>query len=107
MSAISSSIETTGLDPSTLPLDALSGPLVFDLWVETDTGLPYRLQAVGSMDLPAGTDDSGAPAGGAMEFEMRFDFEGFNGNVDIPDAPANAKSFVELFSNGDGTDEGD
>jgi hypothetical protein len=101
MAAISDSIETTGFDPSTLPVDALSGPLVFDLWVNPDTGLPYRIQAVGDMDVPDGTAETGAALGGPMRFEMRFDFNAFNVNVDIPAAPANAKSFVELFGGGD------
>jgi len=33
---------------------------------------------------------------------MGFDFEEYNGSVDIPDAPKDAKSFVELFSDGGG-----
>lgn len=104
MAAISESIETTGFDPSTLPIDVLSGPLVFDLWVNPDTGLPYRIQAVGDMDVPDGTAETGAALGGPMRFEMRFDFNAFNVNVDIPAAPENAKSFVELFGGGDAGD---
>ena len=102
MAALSESIETTGFDPGTLPVDALSGPLVFDLWVNPDTGLPYRIQATGNMDVPKGTDDTGAALGGPMQFEMRFDFDAFNVDVNIPAAPANAKSFVELFGGGNG-----
>ncbi len=100
MSALSESIETTGFDPSTLPIDTLKGPLVFDLWVSPDTGLPYRIQAVGNMDVPKGAADTGAALGGPMRFEMRFDFNSFNVNVEIPAAPVNAKSFIELFGGG-------
>ena len=100
MAAIADSFETTGFDASTLPTDALSGPLVLDLWVDPDNGLPRRLNATGSMDLP--DDGTGASAGGSMGFEMGFEFEDYNGNVEIPDAPKDAKSFVELFSDGGG-----
>lgn len=98
MAAIADSFGTTGFDPSTVPLDAVSGPLVFDLWVDPGTGLPFRIQAVGSMEVPQGTDDTGAPLGGPMQFEMRFDFADYNGNVDIPAPPENAKPFVDLFA---------
>ena len=100
MAAIADSFETTGFDASTLPTEALSGPLVLDLWVDPDNGLPRRLSATGSMDIP--DDGTGATAGGPMEFEMGFEFDEYNGNVDIPDAPKDAKSFVELFSDGGG-----
>jgi hypothetical protein len=101
MAAIADSFETTGFDASTLPTDALSGPLALDLWVDMDSGLPYRLSAAGSMELP--DDGTGTSPGGPMEFEMGFEFEEYNSSdVDIPDAPKDAKSFVELFSDGGG-----
>jgi hypothetical protein len=100
MAAIADSFDTTGFDSSTLPTDSLSGPLVLDLWVDSSTGLPARLSATGSMDLP--DDGTGVAVGGPMEFKMGFDFEEYNGSVDIPDAPKDAKSFVELFSDGGG-----
>lgn len=100
MAAIADSFQTTGFDASTLPTDALSGPLVLDLWVNPDNGLPRRLSASGSMELP--DDGTGTSPGGAMEFKMGFEFEKYNENVDIPDAPKDAKSFVDLFSDGGG-----
>jgi len=93
MAAIGDSLGTTGFDASTLPLESVNGPLVLDLWVDPDSGLPYRIQAVGSMEVPQGA----AMLGGALEFEMRFNFSEYNGPVDIPNAPANAKPFVDLF----------
>ena len=109
MAAIADSFETTGFDSSSLPTDALTGPLTLDLWVDPDTGLPYKIEAAGSMDLPEGTDETGATAGGPMEFKMGFEIDGYNGDVDIPDAPTDAKSFVELLSEGGifGDDTGD
>ena len=101
MAAIADSFETTGFDASTLPTGALSGPLVLDLWVDPDNGLPRRLNATGSMDIP--DDGTGTTPGGPMEFEMGFEFEEYNSSdVNIPDAPKDAKSFVELFSDGGG-----
>lgn len=101
MAAVADSFETTGFDSSTLPTDALSGPLVLDLWVDPDTGLPHSLQAEGSIDMPAGEGTTGTVPG-PMEFKMGFEFDEYNGNVNIPDAPKDAKTFVELFSDGGG-----
>ncbi len=99
MTALASTFGSTGFDASTLPTSALSGPLTLDLWVDPDTGLPYRIQAGGSMDIP---DTGTGTAGGPIQFQMKFDFAEYNGSVDIPDAPKDAKSFVDLFSNGGG-----
>ncbi len=99
MAAIAASFQSTGFDSSTLPTSALSGPLTLDLWVDPDSGLPYRIQASGSIDMP---DTGTGTAAGPMQFQMKFDFEEYNGSVDIPDAPKDAKSFVDLFSNGGG-----
>jgi len=97
LAALASSFGSTGFDASTLPTAALSGPLTLDLWVDPDTGLPYRIQAGGSVDIP---DTGTGTAGGPMQFQMKFEFEEYNGSVDIPDAPKDAKSFVDLFSDG-------
>lgn len=102
MGAIADSFGTTGFDPRTVPFDALSGPLVFDLWVDPATGLPFRIQAVGTMEVPQGIDDTGAALGGPMKFDMRFDFDAYNVDVNIPAAPGDAKPFVDLFG-GDGS----
>jgi hypothetical protein len=103
MAAIADSFETTGFDSSTLPTDALSGPLVLDLWVDPETGLPYEIEAEGSIDMgAAGADTTVSGLSGPMEFRMSFEFESYNGDVDIPEAPKDAKSFVELFSDGGG-----
>ncbi|HSP56574.1 MAG TPA: hypothetical protein VLS25_13415 [Dehalococcoidia bacterium] len=97
MAALASSFDSTGFDASTLPTDALSGPLTLDLWVDPDTGLPHRIQAGGSLDIP---DTGTGTGGGPMQFQMKFEFEEYNGSVDIPDAPKDAKSFVDLFGDG-------
>jgi hypothetical protein len=69
-----------------------------DLWVDADTGLPWKITAEGSIDVPAGAGTTSGP----IEFRMGFEFEEYNGDVNIPEAPQDAKSFVELFSDGGG-----
>ena len=97
MEALASSFESTGFDSSTVPADVLNGPLTLDLWVDPDTNLPRRIRAGGSLDIP---DTGTVTGGGPMQFQMKFEFEEYNGSVDIPDAPKDAKSFVDLFGEG-------
>ena len=92
--AFGDSLSSGGLDPATLSLDKVSGPFAFDLWVDPDSGLPFRVLAAGDLAVPGVTGTDGESAVG---FELQFDFTDYNGNVDMPAAPQDAKSFVEIF----------
>ncbi len=71
-----------------LNLDDVSGPLTFDVWVEPDSYLPYKLTASG--EFAFGAD--------AMVFDATMLFTSYNEPVEIPDAPQDAVSLGELFS---------
>jgi len=66
-----------------LPADSLSGPLVFELWVEAETLLPYRITLDGSFTL--GSE--------SMEFAADMRFVAYNLPVSIPEPPADATPF--------------
>jgi len=100
LATLSDAFSDNGLDTTSIPAGVLEGPVTFDLWMDAGSGLPRRLQASGSMDVPPATDSDGATINGPLEFDMRFDFEKYNGDVDIPEAPKDAKSFLEIFSDG-------
>jgi hypothetical protein len=101
--AFGDSLSSGGLDPATLSLDKVSGPFAFDLWVDPDSGLPFRILAAGDLAIPGVTGTDGEAAIG---FELKFDFTNYNGNVDMPAAPQDAKSFVEIFGALGGEDTG-
>lgn len=101
--AFGDSLSSGGLDPQTLSLDKVSGPFAFDLWVDPDSGLPFRILAAGDLTVPGMTGADGASAVG---FELQFDFTDYNGEVDMPDTPKDAKSFVELFGDLGSVDTG-
>ncbi len=67
-----------------LPADSLSGPLAFDLWVDADTLLPYRVTIDGSFTV--GSD--------SMDFAATIRFLEYNGAVTIPERPADAEAFA-------------
>jgi hypothetical protein len=74
---------------SDLPTDAQLGPLAMDIWVGADDLLPYQL----TMDM------SGEVAGqGAFTMDLSMYIDGYNTDVTIPPAPADAVSMEELFS---------
>ncbi len=70
-----------------LDLEDVSGPLTFDVWVDPDSYLPYKLTAGG--EFAFGAD--------AMVFDAEMLFTGYNEPVEIPDAPQDAVSLGELF----------
>ncbi len=70
-----------------LNLDEVSGPLTFDVWVDPDSYLPYKMTAGG--EFAFGAD--------AMVFDVEMLFTSYNEPVEIPDAPQDAVSFGELF----------
>jgi hypothetical protein len=106
MAALADSFGSDSLGGS-LPTGGVSGPIVMDLWVDTQTLLPFRLSANGSFDFepPADAEDADFFGTGPATFDMLIEFESYNEPVQIPEAPADAKSFAELFSSfeeGDG-----
>ncbi len=70
-----------------LNLDDVSGPLTFDVWVDPDSYLPYKITASG--EFAFGAD--------AMVFDAEMLFTSYNEPVEIPDAPQDAVSLGELF----------
>jgi hypothetical protein len=90
VAAFGEALGATGgaVSTDTLPLDSFSGPIAMDIWVEPTTLLPRKLAAVGTFQV--GTESA--------ELVMEFNFREYNGAVDIPGPPADAKTFEELFS---------
>jgi hypothetical protein len=87
MNAIANSVGDSGIDASALPVD-LSGPITIDIMIDPETLFPYTFDANGQ--IGAGEE--------SMNFAMNFKFFGYNGPVDIPPPPPDAKSFDEGFS---------
>jgi hypothetical protein len=71
-----------------LNLDEASGPLSLDVWVDTETLLPYMADLQGEIAFGV------TP----MTFDATLTFLGYNQPVDIPAPPADAVSLSELFS---------
>lgn len=71
-----------------LAMSEISGPLTFDVWVDPDSSLPYKLEANGELSF----------AGEPMVFDATMEFTGYNEAVEIPAAPADAVPFAEMFS---------
>jgi hypothetical protein len=65
-----------------------SGPITLDLWLGTEDLLPYKMTA--KADISAGTE-------AAMAMELSANFGSYNESVTIPEAPAEAKTFAEVF----------
>ena len=73
---------------SGLGLDEVSGALTFDVWLDPDGYLPYKLTASG--EFPFGID--------SMAFDATMFFTGYNESVDIPGAPADAIPLAGLLA---------
>lgn len=88
--AFTDALGSTGssLTAGALPADQMSGPIAMDIWVEPTTMLPRRMSATGSFTT------GGQPA----DMVMEFNFSEYNGAVEIPQAPAEAKSLGDIFS---------
>ncbi len=71
-----------------LNLDTFDGPLTFDVWVDPETSLPYKLQAGG--EIAFGTE--------AMVFDATMTFFGYNEPVEFPTPPADALTLEEFLS---------
>ncbi len=71
-----------------LGLDDASGALTFDVWVDPDSYLPYKLTASG--EFPFGID--------SLVFDATMLFTSYNEPVDIPGAPADAVPLAGLLA---------
>jgi len=81
-----SSFGDNGLDPTLLGVD-FSSPVTMDILVDPATLLPFTLEA--NTTLNFGQQP--------MDFAMKFKFFDYNGPVDIPEAPKDAKPFDQAF----------
>jgi len=80
--AAGSSFGDSALDPTLLGVD-FSSPVTMDILVDPATLLPFTLEA--NTTLNFGQQP--------MDFAMKFKFFDYNGAVDIPEAPKDAKPF--------------
>jgi outer membrane lipoprotein-sorting protein len=88
-----------------VPLEEISGPLTIDLWIDSESLLPYKLVVSGDLQVP----DPAGGAGETMSIDLEMEIEEYNGDVDIPEAPADAKPLDEAFGDmfeGSGFEEG-
>jgi hypothetical protein len=77
----------------------LTGPVTIDLWLGTEDLLPYKLAA--TAEIAGGTE-------GTMALSLTANLGGYNESVSVPEAPAEAKTFAELFGDlGLATDSGE
>ncbi len=83
MDSFNSSSDTT----TTNGFDKFSGPMIMEIWVDSETLLPDQFKAHGEFD--AGDKVAG--------FGMDMKFFDYNKSVRIPEPPKDAKSFSELF----------
>ena len=81
-----SSFGDNGLDPTLLGVD-FSSPVTMDILVDPGTLLPFTLETKTKLDF--GQE--------SMDFAMKFKFFDYNGRVDIPEAPKDAKPFDQAF----------
>jgi hypothetical protein len=66
----------------------LTGPIALDIWIGKDDFLPYRMTANGSIN---------AGDSGTLVMDLSAEFGHYNEDVDIPAAPAQAKSFSDIM----------
>jgi len=81
-----SSFGDNGLDPTLLGVD-FSSPVTMDILVDPATLLPFTLEAQTTLNFGQQS----------MDFAMKFKFFDYNGRVDIPEAPKDAKPFDQTF----------
>jgi len=87
MSAMTDAFGGSGAGSGSLPVDDFAGPMTMDIWVNEQTLLPQRFEADGEFSFE----------GESLGFAMEMRFMDYNGGVEIPEPPAAAKSFTELF----------
>jgi hypothetical protein len=76
-----------------LPVNGIDGGITADVWLDTASMLPYMVTAEGSLN--GGDFGVEAPAG-EMLFKFTIKVAEYNGDVTIPEPPADATSFTEL-----------
>jgi len=69
----------------------ISGPIIVDVWTDSETLLPQRVVAEGEF----GVDSEFAT------FRMEVKFHDYNGSIEIPEPPEDAKSLAEMFGDFD------
>jgi hypothetical protein len=69
----------------------ISGPIVVDIWTDSETLLPQRVVA----EAEFGVDSEFAA------FRMEVKFHDYNGSIEIPEPPEDAKSLAEMFGDFD------
>ncbi len=67
----------------------VTGPITVDLWIGKSDFLPYKMTADG--EISAGEQ-------GTLVLDLSAEFDDYNGDVTIPEAPANVKSFTEIMA---------
>jgi hypothetical protein len=92
MDALAGAFGDDVTDETMLPSGDVSGPILADIWLDSETLLPHRLTAEGSFS--SGTTDDGAT--NTMQFSLAIVVDAYNGDVTIPDPPADAQPFSEL-----------
>jgi hypothetical protein len=93
MDALAGAFGDEVTDESMLPAGGFSGPVLSDIWLDSETLLPYRLTAEGSFS--GGSTGDGLPTG-EMEFKMAIVLAEYNGYVTMPEPPADARPLSEL-----------
>ncbi len=90
--------ESLGSSDAGLPADGLSGPVSIDIWVDPQTLLPHKIFA--DVSIQPGSGEAQQALGSApLGFEMVMNFREYNGAVEIPAAPADAKPLKDAFGN--------
>lgn len=74
--------------PAAELVEDAEGTVVVDYWIDPDTMLPRRVVMDMNVEMPGV---------GEMDMTMTMDFLEFNGEVDIPEPPADAKDFSEYL----------
>jgi hypothetical protein len=76
-----------------LPAEGIGGAVAADIWLDSETMLPYKLTAEGSFSGPGIEGELSAEE---MVFEMTIVVSEYNGDVTMPEPPADARPFSEL-----------
>lgn len=85
--AMSTLGETGGFSTEDLGLGDVSGPMTFDYWFDPETFFPHRMTIGGEVSV----DDE------TFTMDMTMVLTSYNQPVSIPEPPADATSFAELF----------
>jgi hypothetical protein len=78
-----------GFSDGGFPTDDFAGPVVLDIWLDTETLLPYKLAAKAAFVVD---DIAAAGLGGNMAFSMTMVIDEYNGAVAFPDPPTDGST---------------